>query len=36
MLSHPLHVREHTFQLGPAGSTGPRNDTVLVPPMLGF
>jgi FtsP/CotA-like multicopper oxidase with cupredoxin domain len=33
MMSHPLHVHGHTFQLGPAGGTGPRKDTVLVPPM---
>jgi FtsP/CotA-like multicopper oxidase with cupredoxin domain len=35
MMSHPLHVHGHTFQLGPAGGTGPRKDTVLVPPMGG-
>jgi FtsP/CotA-like multicopper oxidase with cupredoxin domain len=33
MMSHPLHIHGHTFQLGPAGGTGPRKDTVLVPPM---
>jgi FtsP/CotA-like multicopper oxidase with cupredoxin domain len=33
MMWHPLHVHGHTFQLGPAGGTGPRKDTVLVPPM---
>jgi FtsP/CotA-like multicopper oxidase with cupredoxin domain len=33
MMSHPLHVHGHTFQLGRAGGTGPRKDTVLVPPM---
>jgi FtsP/CotA-like multicopper oxidase with cupredoxin domain len=33
MMSHPVHVHGHTFQLGPAGGTGPRKDTVLVPPM---
>jgi FtsP/CotA-like multicopper oxidase with cupredoxin domain len=33
MMTHPLHVHGHTFQLGPAGGTGPRKDTVLVPPM---
>jgi FtsP/CotA-like multicopper oxidase with cupredoxin domain len=33
MMSHPLHVHGHTFQLGPAGGNGPRKDTVLVPPM---
>lgn len=36
MMSHPLHVHGHTFQLGPAGGTGPRKDTILVPPMVGF
>jgi multicopper oxidase len=36
MMSHPLHVHGHTFQLGPAGGTGPRKDTVLVPPMGGL
>jgi FtsP/CotA-like multicopper oxidase with cupredoxin domain len=35
MMSHPLHVHGHTFQLGAAGGTGPRKDTVLVPPMGG-
>jgi FtsP/CotA-like multicopper oxidase with cupredoxin domain len=34
MMWHPLHVHGHTFQLGPAGGTGPRKDTVLVPPMM--
>jgi FtsP/CotA-like multicopper oxidase with cupredoxin domain len=33
MMSHPLHVHGHTFQLGPAGENGPRKDTVLIPPM---
>ena len=33
MMSHPVHEHGHTFQLGPAGGTGPRKDTVLVPPM---
>jgi FtsP/CotA-like multicopper oxidase with cupredoxin domain len=36
MMSHPLHVHGHTFQVGPAGGTGPRKDTILVPPMVGF
>lgn len=36
MMSHPLHVHGHTFQLGPAGGRGPRKDTVLVPPMGGL
>lgn len=35
MMSHPLHVHGHTFQLGPAGGAGPRKDTVLLPPMGG-
>lgn len=35
MMSHPVHVHGHTFQLGPAGGTGPRKDTVLLPPMGG-
>lgn len=35
MMSHPLHLHGHTFQLGRAGGTGPRKDTVLVPPMGG-
>ena len=33
MMPHPLHVHGHTFQIGPAGGTGPRKDTVLVPAM---
>lgn len=33
MMSHPVHLHGHTFQLGPAGGAGPRKDTVLVPPM---
>jgi FtsP/CotA-like multicopper oxidase with cupredoxin domain len=33
MMTHPIHLHGHTFQLGPAGGTGPRKDTVLVPPM---
>lgn len=35
MMSHPLHVHGHTFQLGPAGGAGPRKDTFLLPPMGG-
>lgn len=35
MMSHPLHVHGHTFQLGPSGGAGPRKDTVLLPPMGG-
>ena len=33
MMSHPIHLHGHTFQIGAAGGTGPRKDTVLVPPM---
>ncbi len=33
MMSHPLHLHGHTFQLGDAGGTGPRKDTLLIPPM---
>jgi multicopper oxidase len=33
MMTHPIHLHGHTFQLGPAGGNGPRKDTVLVPPM---
>ncbi len=33
MMSHPVHLHGHTFQLGPAGGSGARKDTVLVPPM---
>lgn len=33
MMTHPVHVHGHTFQLGPAGGAGPRKDTVLVPAM---
>ncbi|MFA7323679.1 MAG: multicopper oxidase family protein [Candidatus Nanopelagicales bacterium] len=33
MMSHPIHLHGHTFQIGEAGGTGPRKDTVLVPPM---
>ena len=35
MMSHPLHLHGHTFQLGAAGGTGTRKDTILVPPMAG-
>ena len=35
MMTHPVHVHGHTFQLGDAGGTGPRKDTVLLPPMGG-
>lgn len=33
MMAHPLHLHGHTFQLGAAGGTGTRKDTVLVPAM---
>ena len=33
MMPHPMHLHGHTFQLGSAGSSGARKDTVLVPPM---
>ena len=33
MMSHPIHLHGHTFQIGEAGGQGPRKDTVLVPPM---
>jgi FtsP/CotA-like multicopper oxidase with cupredoxin domain len=33
MMSHPIHLHGHTFQIGAAGGRGPRKDTVLVPPM---
>ncbi|MFN8138144.1 MAG: multicopper oxidase family protein [Candidatus Nanopelagicales bacterium] len=33
MMAHPLHLHGHTFQLGTAGGSGTRKDTVLVPPM---
>ncbi len=33
MMPHPVHLHGHTFQLGAAGGTGPRKDTVLVPAM---
>ncbi len=36
MMAHPMHVHGHTFQLGAAGGTGPRKDTVLVPAMSGI
>jgi FtsP/CotA-like multicopper oxidase with cupredoxin domain len=36
MMSHPVHVHGHTFQMGAAGGAGPRKDTVLVPPMGGY
>lgn len=35
MMTHPVHVHGHTFQLGRAGGVGPRKDTVLVPSMGG-
>ncbi len=33
MMSHPVHLHGHTFQIGAAGGTGPRKDTLLIPPM---
>ncbi len=33
MMSHPIHLHGHTFQLGSAGGTGARKDTLLLPPM---
>lgn len=33
MMAHPLHLHGHTFQIGAAGGTGVRKDTVLVDPM---
>jgi FtsP/CotA-like multicopper oxidase with cupredoxin domain len=33
MMPHPLHVHGHTFQIGPAGGTAPRKDTLLIPAM---
>ncbi len=33
MMQHPVHLHGHTFQLGPAGGTGARKDTLLVPAM---
>lgn len=35
MMSHPIHLHGHSFQIGDAGGTGTRKDTVLVPPMRG-
>lgn len=36
MMPHPIHLHGHTFQLGSAGGSGARKDTVLVPPMGGI
>lgn len=33
MMSHPIHLHGHTFQLGNAGGNGVRKDTILIPPM---
>ncbi len=33
MMSHPIHLHGHTFQIGLAGGTGARKDTLLLPPM---
>ncbi len=35
MMPHPIHLHGHTFQIGEAGGSGARKDTVLVPPMGG-
>jgi FtsP/CotA-like multicopper oxidase with cupredoxin domain len=32
MMFHPMHLHGHTFQVVRAGGSGPRKDTVLVPP----
>ena len=36
MMSHPIHLHGHTFQLNGAGGSGARKDTVLIPPMSGI
>jgi len=36
MMAHPIHLHGHTFQLGSAGGTGARKDTVLIPSMGGI
>lgn len=33
MMSHPVHLHGHTFQIGEAGGSGARKDTVLLAPM---
>ena len=33
MMTHPVHLHGHTFQIGPAGGAGARKDTLLLPPM---
>ena len=33
MMPHPLHLHGHTFQVGAAGGSGARKDTLLVPAM---
>ncbi len=33
MMSHPVHLHGHTFQIGPAGAGGARKDTLLLAPM---
>lgn len=35
MMFHPIHLHGHTFQVGNAGGTGARKDTILLPPMGG-
>ena len=35
MMFHPIHLHGHTFQIGNAGRSGARKDTILLPPMGG-
>ena len=35
MMFHPIHLHGHTFQIGNAGGSGARKDTILLPPMGG-
>ena len=35
MMYHPIHLHGHTFQIGNAGGSGARKDTILLPPMGG-
>jgi FtsP/CotA-like multicopper oxidase with cupredoxin domain len=34
MMSHPVHLHGHTFQIGAAGAGGARKDTLLLAPMV--
>lgn len=34
MMSHPVHLHGHTFQIGAAGGPGARMDTLLLAPMV--